>query len=205
MLLLLRRHARDPGLSALAGILAFLGVVLTLGPRLISFPLYEFLYRYFPFFNYSRVPSRFVFVGLIFLCLLAAVAISAVREGLASRGWKRLSKWFPVLVIFLIAAEYHTWQFLGISIMPKDNMVYNRIQKGLPDGKRVLELPIWPGDSHQSSAYEYTVTRTRKPMINGYAPVVVRDYIQQVFWPLIPFGFWGTKGDPGRKIEGTKG
>ncbi len=201
LLLLLRRHARDPGLSALAGLLAFLGVVLTLGPRLISFPLYEFLYRYFPFFSYSRVPSRFVFVGLIFLCLLAAMAISAVREGLTSRGWKRLSQWFPVLVIFFMAAEYHTWQFLGISIMPGDNMAYSRIQKGLPDGKRVLELPIWPGDSHQSSAYEYTVTRTRKPMINGYAPVVVRDYIQQVFWPLFPLDFGELKETQAEKLK----
>jgi hypothetical protein len=201
LLLLLRRHARDPGLSALAGILAFLGVVLALGPRLISFPIYEILYRYFPFFSYSRVPSRFVFVGLIFLCLLAAVAISAVREGLTSRGWKRLSQWFPILVIFLIAAEYHTWQSLGISIMPKDNMAYSRIQKGLPDGKRVLELPIWPGDSHQSSAYEYTVTRTRKPMINGYAPVVVRDYIQQVFWPLFPLDFGELKETQAEKLK----
>ncbi|MGC1404998.1 MAG: hypothetical protein WA974_18970, partial [Thermodesulfobacteriota bacterium] len=75
---------------------------------------------------------------------------------------------------------------VGLSLMISNNRIYQEIQNYLSKGRMVLELPIWPGDSHQSSAYEYTVTRTRRPMVNGYAPVVVRDYIQQVFWPLYP-------------------
>jgi len=186
LLLLLKRHLKDPGQLALAGVLAFLGTILTLGPKLASFPLYQTLFQYFPFFNYSRVPARFIMVGLIFLCLLAGMALAAVREGLGARGWIRSKQWLPLLLIVLILAEYHSWQPLGLSLMTKKNQINELIEKRLSPGSRVLELPIWPGDSHQSSAYEYTVTKTRRPMVNGYAPVVFRDYIQQIFWPLYP-------------------
>jgi hypothetical protein len=186
---LFRNNPKYPGQAALAGIMAFLALILTLGPTLTYFPLYQNLYRHFPFFNYPRVPARFLMVGLIFLCLLAGMALSALREGLASRGWPGLKWVLPVLIIVAVLAELHPWKPLGLSLMPRDNPIYNLIDKQLPKGGRVLELPIWPGDSHQSSVYEYTVTRTRKPMINGYAPVVFRDYIQQVFWPLFPLDF----------------
>lgn len=186
---LFRGNPNNPGKLALAGILAFLAVLLTVGPTLNYFPLYQTLYRYFPFFNYPRAPGRFVMVGFIFLCLLAAMALAGIREWLAAKGWGRLRQWLPLLIISLVLAEYHTYQPMGLSLMTRDNRIYKQIEKDSTKGGRVLELPIWPGDSHQSSAYEYTVTRTRKPMINGYAPVVFRDYIQQVFWPLYPLDF----------------
>lgn len=189
MIPLLKKNPKYPGQSALAGIMAFLALILTLGPTLTYFPLYQILYRYFPFFNYSRRPDRFLMVGLIFLCLLAGMAVSALREGLASRGWAGLKKVLPVLIIIIVLAELHPWQPLGLSLMSGDNPIFDLIDRQLSQGGRVLELPIWPGDSHQSSVYEYTVTRTRKPMINGYAPVVFRDYIQQVYWPLFPLDF----------------
>ena len=183
---LFRNRPKNQGHLALAALMAFGAVVLTLGPTLTYFPVYEVLYRYFPFFNYPRVPGRFVMVGFIFLGLLAAMVLAAFREWLAEKGWKRLRQGLPLLVIALILAEYHTFQPIGLSLMNGESRIYKEIGDRLPKGKVLLELPIWPGDSHQSSAYEYTVTRTRRPMVNGYAPVVVRDYIKKVFWPLYP-------------------
>ncbi|MHB8842777.1 MAG: hypothetical protein ACYC56_13500 [Candidatus Aquicultor sp.] len=201
---LFKQQPKRPGQLALAGILAFLGLILTLGPTLTSFPLYSILYRYVPFFNYSRVPGRFVMVGMVFFCLLAGMALSSIRESLASRGWNRLRKWLPLFIILLVLAEFHTWQPLGISMMGKDNRIYKEIQNRLPKGGNVLELPIWPGDSHQSSAYEYTVTRTRKPMINGYAPVVFREYIRHIFWPLFPLDFGELKSPQAAELKNLK-
>ena len=185
---LFRGNPNDSGKRALAGILAFLALVLTLGPTLSHFPLYQTLHTYFPFFKYPRAPARFVMVGLIFLCLLAGLALSGLRKWLVSKGWIRAGKWVPFLILLFVLAEYHTCRPLGLSLMTGPTRIYEEIRNRLANGRRVLELPIWPGDSHQSSAYEYTVTRTRRPMINGYAPVVFRDYIQQVFWPLYPLG-----------------
>ena len=48
-----------------------------------------------------------------------------------------------------------------------------------------LGLPLFPGDSHQSSLYEYYMTQSRVPMVNGYSPVVAKPYVEKVFWPLI--------------------
>ncbi|MBA4393066.1 MAG: hypothetical protein C0407_05890, partial [Desulfobacca sp.] len=195
---LFRNQTKNQDRIALAGILAFGAVILTLGPTLTTFPVYEFFYHYFPFFNYPRVPGRFVMVGFIFLGLLAALALASFREWLAARGWNRLRLGLSLLIIVLVLAEYHTYQPLGLSLLTGNNRIYPAIQNQLPKGRVVLELPIWPGDSHQSSAYEYTVTRTRRPMINGYAPVVVRDYIQKVFWPLYPLD-QGELGPPQRE------
>jgi hypothetical protein len=183
---LLKKKVKDPGFRALSALMAFGAAILTLGPTLPYFPLYEMLYRYFPFFNYPRVPARFVMVGFIFLGLLAASALARVRGRLADKGGSRLSLGLTILIIGLVLVEYHPRQPMGLSLMKGENRIYQAIRRELPKDRVVLELPIWPGDSHQSSAYEYTVTRTAKPMVNGYAPVVVRDYIKQVFWPLYP-------------------
>ena len=183
---LFQSRPRNLGYRALAGLLAFLALILTLGPTLPFFPLYQYLYDYFPFFKYPRVPARFVMIGIVFLGLLAALALNSFRDWTASKGWGRLRIALTLLIIFLVGLEYHTGQPVGLSLMKADNRLYGEIKRLLPKDRRVLELPIWPGDSHQSSVYEYTVTRTQRPMINGYAPVVTRDYVQQVFWPLYP-------------------
>ncbi|MBI5603696.1 MAG: hypothetical protein HY879_10095 [Deltaproteobacteria bacterium] len=183
---LFKSRPKNPGFIALAGLLAFLALILTLGPTMPYFPLYQFFYEYLPFFNYPRVPARFVMIGFIFLGLLAASAMTGLRAWLASRGWGRWRIGITLLIILLVSVEYHTGHSLGLSLMKGDNRLYEEIKRHLPKGRVVLELPIWPGDSHQSSVYEYTVTRTQRPMINGYAPVVARDYINQVFWPLYP-------------------
>ncbi len=54
-----------------------------------------------------------------------------------------------------------------------------------PEERLVLGLPMFPGDSHQSSLYEYYITQSSVPMVNGYSPVVARRYVDKVFWPLI--------------------
>lgn len=181
-----KKHPKNPGTLALAGMIAFLATVLTLGPTLTYFPIYRFLYDYLPFFNYPRVPGRFVIISFIFMGLLGGCALASFREWAANKGRLSLGKWLPFLIVLLIVAEYHPFQPLGLSRIKGENRIYQEIRNELSEKHRVLELPIWPGDSHQSSTYEYTVTRTQKPMINGYAPVVVRDYIQQIFWPLYP-------------------
>ncbi len=49
---------------------------------------------------------------------------------------------------------------------------------------RAMALPIWPGDSHWSSLYQYYSTLYRIRMLNGYSPVVEQDYYREVFEPL---------------------
>ncbi len=44
-----------------------------------------------------------------------------------------------------------------------------------------LVLPLWPGDSHWTSIYQYGVMHSRLRMVNGYAPARRSDYVERVF------------------------
>ncbi|MBQ9344363.1 MAG: hypothetical protein IJT88_04020 [Kiritimatiellae bacterium] len=53
---------------------------------------------------------------------------------------------------------------------------------GVQDEKPLaLAIPIWPGDSHWSSLYEYDAVLSRIRFINGYSPAAPADYRQNVF------------------------
>jgi hypothetical protein len=185
LLPLLGRNPRDPGRRALAGLMAFLAVVLTLGPGLTGFPLYRLLYTHVPFFSYPRVPARFIVLAFVFMGPLTAYFLSGLRQWLGSR--PRLARYAlpAVLGLTLLALpEYHTCHPVGLSTFPVDGPVRQALADPATAPGPVLELPLWPGDSHQSSAYEYNLTRTRRAMVNGYSPVVARRFIEEVFWPL---------------------
>ncbi|MGA0333783.1 MAG: hypothetical protein ACO3N7_05490 [Kiritimatiellia bacterium] len=60
--------------------------------------------------------------------------------------------------------------------------------------KRVIVLPIWPGDSDWASIYQYYVSLYRIRMINGYSPVLREDYVRDIFGTFGPFNS-GTLSD----------
>ncbi len=182
---LLGRAPRDAGRRVLALLMAFLATVLALGPAPTTLPLYRLLYNYVPFFNYPRVPARFIVFAILFLGALTAWGLSDLRRMLTARSWTRVAKLLPLAAILALAFEYYTGP-LGLSLFPPDNRVLTRLAAEPKERGLVLELPLWPGDSHQSSRYEYDVTRTRRPMVNGYSPFVTKQYLTQVFQPLYP-------------------
>jgi hypothetical protein len=53
----------------------------------------------------------------------------------------------------------------------------------------VLEIPLWPGDSANSSLYEYFATLDRLKRVNGYSPVVSQEYLERVYEPLCGLNF----------------
>lgn len=55
-------------------------------------------------------------------------------------------------------------------------------EKGLTP--RALALPLWEGASAWSSIYEYHAIKSGLRMINGYAPVIDHNYVENVFSPL---------------------
>lgn len=46
---------------------------------------------------------------------------------------------------------------------------------------RAIALPIWPGDSSWSSLYQYPAARAGMRMLNGYAAVTEKRYVERVF------------------------
>ena len=181
------RRASGGALAALWTGLGVLATLLCLGPTLPEAPLYELLYHYLPFFNFPRVPGRLILVAALLLSLAGGWALAQLCRGISSPGGR--------VVIGLILATLLTWDTwppaqTGICLMPPAGKVEAAVRAQLPagpgSGKRLLHLPIWPGDSHQSSIYEYMITGTQALTVNGYSPVVPRSYVEQVFTPLDP-------------------
>ncbi len=193
------RGGRRP--AALWAALAGLSGLLCLGPTMKALPLYDLLYRVVPFFNFPRVPGRMVLVAALFLALLAGWAASRGRLWLHARaerpGW--VGPALAVVIGGLAAWSLWPGQPVGICLLPPAGQVETTVRAALPcgpnAGQRLLCLPIWPGDSHQSSAYELLISRTRALIANGYSPVVPRAYVEQVFRPLDPLNQgWVTAG-----------
>jgi hypothetical protein len=49
---------------------------------------------------------------------------------------------------------------------------------------RALVLPLWPGDSHYTSLYQYSAARHGVRMLNGYSPVIRERYYTDVYLRL---------------------
>jgi len=85
------------------------------------------------------------------------------------------------------------WMFLqslaqtdpGFCRLPRENTAYAAVAADEDaNGDRpahALALPLWPGDSHWTSLYEYGVMLSRVRLVNGYAPAVPTDYFENVF------------------------
>ena len=73
----------------------------------------------------------------------------------------------------------------GFCRLPRTNAAYAAVaaddtaNAGRP--AHALALPLWPGDSHWTSLYEYAVMLSRVRLVNGYAPAVPAGYLQDIF------------------------
>ena len=152
------------------------GLLLALGPRVPSLPLYELLHTRLPLFGLIRNPAKF--------SLLVAVGATV----LAGYGARDLFAWLPgrlsgaaaILLGALVVVTAVPWQGIKLVRFPEHPAV-NGLRH---DARKVLYLPLWPGDSVRSSPYLLYLTRTRVPALNGYSPLTPRAYGTAVFEPL---------------------
>ena len=191
--LVLRRRSggQATARAALGAGLGLLALLLALGPTVQELPLYGLLYKYLPFFKYPRVPGRLIMVAAPLLGLAAGWALMRLLGLLRTGPKARIAA--GIAVCALLALSVWPAQAPGLCPLTPPGKVEAAIIRDMPTGpgaaKRLLGLPIWPGDSHQSSMYEMLITRTRSVMVNGYAPYVPRVYLEKVFEPLYPLDF----------------
>ncbi len=166
-----------------------ISLILALGTNLSDvFPVYNFCYKYIPYFNYPRVPGRIIVINFMCLAILSGYGIRGIVglfDRISKTGLRR-----AVLIltgIFFSGAvffDYNADSKIGISLFDKDNGIYKIVRENAGD-KKLLELPLWPGDTAWSSIYLYYVTITRVKIINGYYPLVPQEYVDKIFYPLI--------------------
>ena len=142
------------------------------------------------------------------LCLLPPLAAAGLglafggifAGGAESRGSKKrreaqgAAKWIPGLgaratgVFAVLAALTNLEQVrAGLCVLPGRLSAYEAVAadaaaEGLSrEAVRAVSLPIWPGDSHWSSLYEYAITESGIRHLNGYAPATPAGYGREVF------------------------
>jgi len=178
--------ARQASLAAIWAFLAALSGLLALGPTVKAAPLYELFYSIVPFFNFPRVPGRLIIFAVLMLSLLAGWAVRELSGGPRRKAW--LSAALSLALTTGLAWDLGWPARTGVSLLTAPGQVAAGVTSQMITGpgspERLLGLPIWPGDSHQSSVYELLITQTRAQMVNGYSPVVPRSYVKQVFQPL---------------------
>jgi hypothetical protein len=164
---------------ACAGLLFLLTYALSFGPNLSSVPIYIFFHSTVPHFDYIRVPTRILYLSFFFLSILCAFGFRALIQWIGRKSW-------IIAVAFLLGifVDYLPAKPPGISLMPHQHPLYEYVKQHLRSEERILEIPIWPGESAWSSIYQFYSTRYRIPMINGYRPAISMAYVTNVFFPL---------------------
>ncbi len=173
--------ARDGIRVGFMALVLVLGYGLSIGPSLGGvLPIYEFAYKYIPFFKYPRASAKLMVLVAPALAVLAGWSVREL-ERRKPRGW--ISPAFTAAAAAVVFFDFVPSGPIGISLLDREHPVYEQVKEEFGDGVR-LELPIFPGDSHQSGKYEYYTTISRVPMVNGYSPLVTNRYVNEVFDPL---------------------
>lgn len=158
--------------------------VLATGLAMGNRSLYILFYNYVPYFNTPRVSDRILCVTVFLMaCITAGVANKFIKL-MRSKYWLA-----TCTVIFILLTGYQLKSYSLTSPMAMTDLPsqiekgYQYIKDNIGDGL-LLELPLWPGDSHQSSVYQYFATRDKVRRVNGYTPLVSKEYFNNVFKPL---------------------
>jgi hypothetical protein len=146
LVLLLR--SRRYTLAALLGVGALVPIVLALGTHT---PIYSWLWRALPPFQYPRVPERLLPIACLCIAALFAFAVARSRRALVA-----------AVAIALVLVDLHV-------------PVYEKSAAGDPAGVvpasqgRLLELPVFDPDVHLGSVYLWYDTAAQRERPGGYS------------------------------------
>ena len=121
---------------------------------------------------------------------LLAVLLAVLLASLAAWPTRTRRRWTALFAGLGLAAIVETglWFRAGLCALPADMPAYTAVQThAAAQGVRhphALALPLWPGDSHYSSIYEYGIVHSRVRLLNGYSPAIPDGYRKRVLNPL---------------------
>lgn len=163
---------------------ALLGMIVVLamgahGPK--DGALFDLVRRILPPLKMIRQPARFLTLAPTLLPVMLAVVTAPLFRQMSGRAGRILLGAFAVAMV----CEYVRMTNVELCLLDTRQGAYEAVasdRAGSADAPpRALALPLWPGDSHWSSSYQYYASLYRIRMLNGYAPVVDNDYYQNVF------------------------
>lgn len=148
------------------------GVVLSFGPKV---PGYALLYNVVPVLRGVRAVSRFGYLALVAVAVLAAFGLARLRT------WMRAARWGPIAsgaVLILVAVEP-----LAAPIWYSAYEGIPRIYDRLPQQARVIvaEMPMpYSRQVFFNAPYELNSTAHWQTLVNGYSGFVPPSYNEHV-------------------------
>ncbi len=167
-------------------VLTGLGMVLACGALLGSvFPLHNVILWFAPFLRNIGSTAKYLLLaatgGAVAVALLLTFLERRIPSGFV-RGW--LS---PAVAVLLILDWGLVWRD-GVRVLPRQGPLYDMVSKE-GEGGRLLELPIWPGDTAFYSPYQYATMPTATLAAMACSPMVTVNYRENIADPLYPLNF----------------
>jgi len=182
------RRRRGPTFETLTLLLLIAGIgvilVLALGPNGPSRGLlFARIRQLIPPYAMVRQPAKIFCILPTLLAIAGAISLGRL-SGEITRGGRIL---VALAAALLMTIEYRSRIDPQVCLLAGEQQAYHAVAEdaaGLGVLPRVLVLPLWPGDSHWASPYQHYASLYRVRMLNGYRPVISRDYYQNVFLKL---------------------
>lgn len=167
------------------GILATLSVSLGVHGPFSGLPL-RLARNLLPKFTMIRQTAKVFCLMPTLLTILLALLFAGLPA------WPRAVKKYLAGIFILLGAlifiESALWFRVGLCAFPKGMPPYEAIAKHAAEQglgqPHALAIPLWPGESHFSSVYEYGIIHSRVRLLNGYYPAIPRSYLKRVVKPL---------------------
>jgi hypothetical protein len=177
-----RESAQRALLLSFIGVVSAIIILLSLGTHGPSEGLPLTLARkYIPGYSMIRQPAKIFVLMPALLAVGLVVALQWAHDQFGRRG-----HWITAVVALGLCVEYFFQSKPIIGRLDTRNNAYAAAARDAETRSlipRAIILPIWPGDSHHSSVYQYLASLYRIRMINGYRPFVPTEYIEGVFQP----------------------
>lgn len=183
-----------PVQQSIAAALLLLGIVgMTLlsagvhnpfGPR-----AWSALTKLIPPYGMIRQPAKIYVLLPVWLGLALTVLYSATLERRP-----RLAGLLCLLAGLLILADAQRLVRPRLCLLQHRQGAYEAVSRHAAAERRqarLLILPLWPGDAHWSSLYQYYVSLYRLRMMNGYRPTARRTYVENIYLPFESFNKGG--------------
>jgi len=158
--------------------------ILALGPNgLRTGGLYMLVRELIPPYTMIRQAGKIYCLMPTLLAVAGAIALaSLIRMGTGSKSWLRNVG--AVLIAIIIYWDYSRLNAMELVYLQPEQPAYGAVvedarKRGLEP--RALVVPLWHGDSHFASVYQYFSMMYRVRMINGYTPAISQVYFDDVF------------------------
>ena len=141
-----------------------------------------FCRKFLPKYKMIRQPAKIFTVLPPLLTIGLAIALTALRN---AGGHKNRGPVSALSLVFCLCTVIECKLHVNatVSLLATGQPAYAAVtdDAGAEAEPHALVIPLWPGDSAWTSLYQHYVSLYRIRMVNGYSPVVKRNYKPEVF------------------------